>query len=147
MNYVLTATLSHAALRWTMWSREVSPYFCTLWAPQIFSVNVTGRKECCMLLDIIYNAQAATAAWYKTTKSFFIDSFFLMLSKNFEEMISFVMSVRPSVCMQQLGSDWTDFHEIWYFRIFRKYVEKIRISLTLARIMLTLHEDPKACMT
>jgi ABC-type thiamine transport system substrate-binding protein len=36
---------------------------------------------------------------------------FLMLSKNFEEMISFVMPVRPSVRMQQLGSHWMDFHE------------------------------------
>jgi len=26
--------------------------------------------------------------------------------------ISFVMSVRPSVCMEQLGSHWTDFDEI-----------------------------------
>jgi len=26
--------------------------------------------------------------------------------------ISFVMSVRPSVIMEQLGSHWTDFHEI-----------------------------------
>ena len=26
--------------------------------------------------------------------------------------ISFVMSVRPSVRLEQLGSHWTDFHEI-----------------------------------
>jgi len=34
--------------------------------------------------------------------------------------ISFVMSVRPSVRMEQLGSHWTDFHEIWYLSIFSK---------------------------
>jgi hypothetical protein len=39
------------------------------------------------------------------------------------------MSVCPSVRMEQLGSHWTDFHEILYFDIFRKYVEKIRVSL------------------
>ena len=38
-------------------------------------------------------------------------------------------SVRPSVCMEQLGFHWTDFHEIWYLRIFRKSVEKILVSL------------------
>jgi hypothetical protein len=43
--------------------------------------------------------------------------------------ISFVVSVRPSVPMEQLVSDWTDFHEIWYLRVFRNSVEKIQVSL------------------
>ena len=43
--------------------------------------------------------------------------------------IRFVMSVRPSVRMEQLGSHWMDFHEIWYLLIFRKYVAKIQVSL------------------
>jgi hypothetical protein len=43
--------------------------------------------------------------------------------------ISFVMSVCPSVCMEQLGSHWMDFHEILYLSIFQKPVEKIQISL------------------
>ena len=34
--------------------------------------------------------------------------------------ISFVMSVRLSIRTEQLGSHWTDFHEISYLRIFRK---------------------------
>ena len=48
-------------------------------------------------------------------------------------VISFVMSVRPSfrLFMEQLGSHLTDFHEIWYLSIFRKYVEKIQASLKL----------------
>jgi hypothetical protein len=45
--------------------------------------------------------------------------------------ISFVMpfclSVRPSVRpLKELGSHLTDFHEIWYVSIFRKYVDKIQ---------------------
>ena len=39
------------------------------------------------------------------------------------------MSVRMSVHMEQLSSHWRDFHEVWCFRIFRKSVEKIEISL------------------
>jgi hypothetical protein len=39
--------------------------------------------------------------------------------------ISFIMSVRPSAHMEQLGSHWTDFHEILYLRNFRISVEKI----------------------
>ena len=31
--------------------------------------------------------------------------------------------------MKQLGSHWADFYEIWYFSIFRKFVEKIQVSL------------------
>ena len=27
--------------------------------------------------------------------------------------ITLVMAVRPSVLMKQLGSLWTDFHEVW----------------------------------
>ena len=27
-------------------------------------------------------------------------------------------------CMEQLGSQWTDFHEIWYLSVFRKSVRK-----------------------
>jgi len=39
------------------------------------------------------------------------------------------MSVRPAIRMEKLGSQWKDFHEIWCFRIFPKFVEKIRVSL------------------
>ena len=39
-----------------------------------------------------------------------------------KETISFVMSVRRAVRMEQLGSNWTDFHVIWYLSIFRKTV-------------------------
>jgi hypothetical protein len=37
--------------------------------------------------------------------------------------------VCPRVRMEQLGSHWRDFHEIWYLSIIRKFVEKIQISL------------------
>jgi len=43
--------------------------------------------------------------------------------------IDFVMPVCPSVRMEQLCSRWTNCHEIWYFSIFRKTVEKIQVSL------------------
>jgi hypothetical protein len=38
---------------------------------------------------------------------------------------SFVVSVR----MEKLGCDWIDFYEILYLRIFRKSVEKMRVSV------------------
>jgi hypothetical protein len=40
-----------------------------------------------------------------------------------------VMTVSPPVPIEQLGSHWTDFHEIWYLSIFRTSVEKIPFPL------------------
>ena len=39
------------------------------------------------------------------------------------------LSAHSSVRMQQLGSHWDDCHEIRFLYIFRKTVEKIRVSL------------------
>ena len=50
-------------------------------------------------------------------------------SKIAKATVSFVMFVRLSVRMEQLGSHWTDFHEIWYLRIFRKSIDKIQVPL------------------
>ena len=41
-------------------------------------------------------------------------------------LASSCLSTCPSVHMEQLGSHWTDFHEIWYLSIFRKSVVKIQ---------------------
>jgi len=56
-------------------------------------------------------------------------------------IIIFVMSVRLSVQMVQLGSHWTDFHEILYFSNFRKSVEKIQVFKNLTRMTSTLPAD------
>jgi hypothetical protein len=51
------------------------------------------------------------------------------LAKLRQETISFTMSIRASGPMEQLGSQWTEFHKISYFTIFPKSVEKIQLSL------------------
>jgi hypothetical protein len=38
-----------------------------------------------------------------------------------------------SVCMEQLGSHWTDFYEIWYLSVSGKSVEKIQVSSKSAK--------------
>jgi hypothetical protein len=47
--------------------------------------------------------------------------------------ISSIMSVCPSVRMEQLGSHWTDFYETLYLSIFLKSVEKIQVSLKFGK--------------
>ena len=62
---------------------------------------------------------------------------FYARSQNCEKRLlaSPCLSVHPSVRysssvrMEQLSSQRTDFHEIWYLRIFRKSVQKIQVSL------------------
>ena len=89
--------------------------------------------------------------------------------------ISFVLSVRPSVHMEQLSSHWTYFHEIWYYStcrnsvclstwnnsvptglIFMKFdttvmcrnsLDKSQDDYTLARTAVTLHEDVSTFIT
>jgi len=41
----------------------------------------------------------------------------------------YLLHVCLSVRIGQLGSHWTDFHEVWYLCFFRKSVEKIQVSL------------------
>ena len=56
-----------------------------------------------------------------------LEIFLCALAKLRKETRNFIMSVCPSVRMEQLGFHWTDFDETWYLRLFRKSVEKIEI--------------------
>ena len=59
----------------------------------------------------------------------FVYPFLGTFAKLRKSAISFVMSVRLSVRMEQLGSNWKGFHEILYLSIFRKSVEKHQVAL------------------
>jgi hypothetical protein len=52
-----------------------------------------------------------------------------MFTKLKRATISFIISICPPVCMEQLGTQWTDYHEIWYISIFKKSVLKIQVKL------------------
>jgi len=41
---------------------------------------------------------------------------------------SFIARACGCACVEQFGSHWTNFHEIWYLGVFRKSVEKIQMS-------------------
>jgi hypothetical protein len=52
------------------------------------------------------------------------------------------LSARPSFHLHGTTLlHWTDFHEMWYSSIFRKYFEIIQMWSNLTRITGTLHED------
>jgi hypothetical protein len=54
-----------------------------------------------------------------------MQQFLGVFTKLWKATITFIMSV----CMEQLGSHWTDFHEIWYLSIFQNSVKKIQVLL------------------
>jgi hypothetical protein len=43
--------------------------------------------------------------------------------------------------MEQLGAHWTDFHEIWYLRIFENLSRKLKFHFNMTRITGILRED------
>ena len=56
-------------------------------------------------------------------------SFLVMFAELQKATIWFIMTLHPSVHTEQLGSHWTDFHELWYLSIFWKSVKTIQVSL------------------
>jgi hypothetical protein len=48
-------------------------------------------------------------------------------------IISFIMSICPSVRKEQLGSHWTDMHDILYLDAFQKFVRTMLVSLKSAK--------------
>ena len=62
-------------------------------------------------------------------------------AKLLKATVSFVISVRLSVRMEQLRSQRTDFYEILYLRIFGNSVEKIKVSLQSNNRKVTVSAD------
>jgi hypothetical protein len=58
-----------------------------------------------------------------------------------KQTISFVMSIRLSVRVEQLGSHWTDFHEILIFENLSKICREYLHLISLTRIKGSLFED------
>jgi hypothetical protein len=65
-----------------------------------------------------------TEVWNHVQQTTLYSTFLGVFSKLRKATISFVIFVRPSVClsvrMEQLGSHWTYFHKIWNLFIFSK---------------------------
>jgi hypothetical protein len=60
-------------------------------------------------------------------------NFFVSVAKLRKVTISFDMSVSPSLRIEQMGSHWTDFHEIRYLSIFQNFLEEIQVWLKSAK--------------
>jgi hypothetical protein len=71
----------------------------------------------------------------------------IWLARPFQKMQrTAIKYVCLSVRVEQRGSHWRDFHEIWYLRIFWKSVEKIQLSLNPTRMTGALQENLRKLM-
>ena len=102
-------------------------YLCTERGLILYSVVVTmcrKMSEGSEILPLVHTVYLCV--WFRVSEQTVI---LRSLSKIAESDYSLRQSVLPSVRMGQLGSHWTDFHEILYLSILRKSVEKIQIPL------------------
>jgi hypothetical protein len=76
-----------------------------------------------------------------TQRNVYRNEVFRRLRKIWEKRLlaSPCLSVCPSVLIEQLGSHWADFCEIWYMSVSLKSVEKIQVSLNSDKNNGTLH--------
>ena len=67
-----------------------------------------------------------------------------------DSLLRHVLTVRPSIRMEQLGSHWANFYEICYLTIIRRSAESVQVSLKSDKILMklalinvhgSLHED------
>jgi hypothetical protein len=107
------------------WINEhVSNYHSLFFSSQVMCIYVPAQSKC---------------IWYKTRKVTiygalytikllvpFIGAFAKLPRATTSFIMSVLPSVRPSVRMEQLGSHWTDFHEIWYLNSFENLSRKVK---------------------
>jgi hypothetical protein len=72
------------------------------------------------------------------------EPFLRAFPKFWRATVIFVKSVCPSIRMEQLGSHWTDFYEMWYMSFFSKMCRKNSSATGLTG---TLREDVFTFMT
>jgi hypothetical protein len=95
------------------------------WCCQFLNGNLRGHSQTCISLTYVW------CVWFANNyEHHFISASFLgTFAKLQKATISFVLSVRPSIRVEQLCPYSMDFHEIWYLRIFQKSVGKIQVWL------------------
>ena len=122
----------------------VREYLAYHWDPSLNTDSTTKRDVLPYVMQPAVSTPYGSITWAHTygryvtnmtiaklsPQSIFSSLIFQVRSQNCENrVLASVMSVRPSVRMEQLGSHWTDLDETWYLNIFRKSVHKIQVSL------------------
>jgi hypothetical protein len=75
------------------------------------------------------NSEIPPGYWSNSYHGVVLCAFANLRKATMSFVLSVGLTVRPPARTGQNGCHWTDFHEIWYSNIFRKSVEKIKVSL------------------
>jgi hypothetical protein len=100
----------------------------------IHNIGTKLNQESKLQLTKLFRFCSASCCFSLVVAFYRSRSIFRPIRKITIATISFVMSVRPSVCMEQLGLQWTNFHEMWVFEYFSKIYRQNR-----KRMNVTLH--------
>jgi FlaA1/EpsC-like NDP-sugar epimerase len=119
--------------RWTIWMNGM--VICTMPPCYMFVVHLCSK--CTRIFTLIPSRAECHRNWflqwlfsnYSSFVAYILNSFLDMFSQLRKATISSVVSVSLSVCMEQLSSNSTDFHEIWYLSMLWIYVERALVSL------------------
>ena len=93
--------------------------FCTVCEANLLP---TFRKPLWVPASLVWPVKMAVTKYLKLRINPFLGAFAKL--RNW-----LLTALCPSVRMEQLGSYWTDFYEIWYLSMFRKSVPKILVLL------------------
>ena len=95
--------------------------------------------------SFILREKGTVTLWYDISsysRKFYLLIIIRLLRRIRKASIFFVVLIRLSVRVEQLGSQWMHFHKISFLKVFRKSVEKkFKIYLNLTRITGALYED------
>ena len=112
------------------------PFFLQWKLNNVFLLHAYGRLN-----------MSLSGIWMFNPLPWKSNSTFLWCCRRFRKIAKsnyLLLHVYPSavsVRMEQLGSHWTDFHEIWYMSIFEAMSRKLKFYYNLTRITATLLED------
>ena len=95
--------------------------------------------------SFILREKGTVTLWYDISsysRKFYLLIIIRLLRRIRKASIFFVVLIRLSVRVEQLGLQWMHFHKISFLKVFRKSVEKkFKIYLNLTRITGALYED------
>jgi hypothetical protein len=101
-------------------------------APSQNAIGSKGWGKACPrfwsrnFLHLITNSKVSST-YLKWESQFIVGAFVKLRKATGSFVASICLSVQPFVRMEQMGSHWTDFHEIWYMKFFENLLEKNQV--------------------
>ena len=116
-----TAIISVYSINWLVFITETECVYCAVRTGSLFIIL---RSAHTVYLCVLCGSENKQRLFPYTALT---DWVFYARTQNFGKQL--LASLCLSIRVEQLGSLWTDFHEIWYLRFKKKSVEKIQVRI------------------